>query len=313
MALGTRLAMIATILFVFTSLSRAENTKLKVLIIDGQKNHDWRVTTPILRRALADCGRFTVDIVTAPSQGGNMVAFRPEFAAYDAVISNYSGDPWPQETQGAFVDYVQSGGGFVVVHAANNAFPNWPQYNTMIGLGGWGGRDERSGPYVYFRIGKLVRDDSPGPGGHHGQQHEFQIVVREAEHPITRDMPTRWMHTQDELYDQLRGPAKKMTVLATAFSDPATSGTGRDGDRQCGVRFPGNAFPARGRSLGRHGRQSGLATPGGDRQRPDLRSRIETRVGPAPGVRAYASGSSLRVISDGRFADAATLNAQPTR
>jgi len=228
MIVESRLAIATILLFVLSSLSHAEDTKLKALIIDGQNNHDWRVTTPILRRALADCGRFTVDTVTAPSQGGNMAAFCPEFAAYDVLVSNYSGDPWPQETQAAFVDYVRSGGGFVVVHAANNAFPKWPEYNTMTGLGGWGDRDERSGPYVYFQNGKLVRDDSPGPGGHHGQQHEFQIVVREAEHPITQGMPTRWMHTQDELYDQLRGPATKMTVLATAWSDPATDGTGRD-------------------------------------------------------------------------------------
>ncbi len=228
MTTGSRFAMATLLLFVFSSSSHAENAKLKVLIIDGQNNHDWKATTPILRRALADCGRFTVDRATAPGQGKDMAAFRPEFAAYDAVVSNYNGDPWSQETKQAFVDYVQSGGGFVLVHAADNAFPNWSEYNTMIGLAGWGGRDERAGPYVYFQNGKLVRDDSPGPCGYHGQQHEFQIVVREANHPITQDMPTRWMHTQDELYDQLRGPATKMTVLATAFSDPAKSGTGRD-------------------------------------------------------------------------------------
>ena len=41
-------------------------------------------------------------------------------------------------------------------------------------------------------------------------------------------MPPRWMHTKDELYDRLRGPAKNMIVLATAFSDASTRGTGRD-------------------------------------------------------------------------------------
>ena len=62
----------------------------------------------------------------------------------------------------------------------------------MIGLGGWGGRNEKSGPYVYLDdAGKLVRDESHGSGGHHGPQHPFQIVVRDAEHPITKGMPPR--------------------------------------------------------------------------------------------------------------------------
>ncbi len=36
------------------------------------------------------------------------------------------------------------------------------------------------------------------------------------------------MHQGDELYAALRGPGRNMTVLATAHSDPANSGTGRD-------------------------------------------------------------------------------------
>jgi len=37
-----------------------------------------------------------------------------------------------------------------------------------------------------------------------------------------------WMHGGVELYARLRGPGKNMTVLATAYSDPANAGTGRD-------------------------------------------------------------------------------------
>jgi type 1 glutamine amidotransferase len=36
------------------------------------------------------------------------------------------------------------------------------------------------------------------------------------------------MHAPDELYANLRGPGKNMTVLATAYSDPKNKGTGRD-------------------------------------------------------------------------------------
>jgi type 1 glutamine amidotransferase len=81
---------------------------------------------------------------------------------------------------------------------------------------------------VYFKDDKLVRDDSPGPCGHHGPQHEFVIEVRDAEHPITKGLPAKWLHTKDELYDRLRGPAKNMHILATAYSDPKFDGTDRD-------------------------------------------------------------------------------------
>jgi len=116
----------------------------------------------------------------------------------------------------------------VVVHAANNAFGNWKEYNEIIGLGGWGGRDERSGPYVYFgENGKQVTDQSQGSGGNHGAQHPFQVIVRDANHPVTQGMPSYWLHANDELYDQLRGPAAHMTVLATAYASSDKGGSGR--------------------------------------------------------------------------------------
>ena len=32
-------------------------------------------------------------------------------------------------------------------------------------------------------------------------------------------MPKKWLHAKDELYDSLRGPAEKVKVLATAYSE----------------------------------------------------------------------------------------------
>jgi type 1 glutamine amidotransferase len=53
-------------------------------------------------------------------------------------------------------------------------------------------------------------------------------VTRAGTHPIMAGLPAKWMHAKDELYDQLRGPAQHVTVLASAFSDKATGGTGED-------------------------------------------------------------------------------------
>ncbi len=198
----------------------------KVLIVDGQNNHQWKVTTPIIQAILQSTGRFTVDVATAPAAGGDMASFKPKFSDYDVVLSNYNGDPWSAATKKAFVDYVFGGGGFVCVHAADNSFPNWAEYNQMIGVGGWGNRTEKDGPYVRWREGKFVRDTQPGRGGSHGQRHEFEVVVRDTEHPITRGIPASFLQSADELYAELRGPANNMQVLATAFSDPSTGGTG---------------------------------------------------------------------------------------
>jgi hypothetical protein len=216
------LAIVVLCLFTAGAVA-ADPPKLPVLIIDGQNNHDWKSTTPVLKDALEQSGRFTVDVTTTPSDKATpeqWAAWRPDFSKYKAVVSNYNGVLWPMQVKIAFDDYVSGGGGFVCVHAANNAFPDWPQYNRMIGLGGWGGRNEASGPYVYVKDELLVRDTEPGPGGNHGAQFEFNVDLfgAGATHPITKGLPASWKHCKDELYDKLRGPAENMTVLATATS-----------------------------------------------------------------------------------------------
>lgn len=207
---------------------RAADAPLRALIIEGQNNHGvWPKTTQMMKRYLEETRLFQVEVARTAPQGTDE-SFRPEFSRYQVVVSNYNGADWPAATQKSFIEYVRGGGGFVVVHAANNSFGNWKEYNEMIGLGGWGGRNERSGPYVYLdAAGQLVRNTDKGPGGHHGAQHPFAVVVRDAEHPITRGMPREWLHANDELYDFLRGPAENMHVLATAFASPDKGGSGR--------------------------------------------------------------------------------------
>lgn len=203
--------------------------KIKLLIVDGQNNHkNWPQTTQLMKGYLEETGLFAVDIATTNPEGGNMTGFNPAFKQYKVVLLNYNGDAWPKETRMAFEAFVKNGGGVVSVHAADNAFPDWPEFNKMIGLGGWGNRNEQSGPYVYYDdAGKLVRDQSPGVGGSHGKFHAFRIETRNTRHPITRGLPEVWMHSKDELYDRLRGPAENMEILATAYSAKEQNGTGR--------------------------------------------------------------------------------------
>jgi type 1 glutamine amidotransferase len=207
---------------------------IKALIVDGHNNHDWRATTPVLKKALQDSGLFQVDVATA---GKDVSTFKPNFASYQVVVSNYNGPDWPRATQRALVDFVKGGGGFVAVHAADNSFPDWREYNEMIGVGGWGRRNEKSGPYVRWREGKVVLDRTPGRGGSHGRMHEFLIITRDPEHPIMAGLPKKWKHVRDELYDRLRGPARNLKVLATAYSDKSTGGTGENEPMLMAVSF----------------------------------------------------------------------------
>lgn len=235
--------------------SKKKSKIIRTLIVDGQNNHDqWPKLTYMMKQYLEKTGKFSVDVQRShytwkgdefladyPLAGTeNTVAlakartdssFRPDFSQYDLVVCNFGWNaaPWPQATQAAFEQFMKKGGGLVVVHAANNSFPEWPAYNQMIGLGGWGNRTEKDGPYVYYdQEGKLVRDMQPGNAGAHGAQTEFLVTIRNPNHPITQGMPLTWMHTKDEMYTRLRGPAEQMDVLATAFSPKENKGTDRN-------------------------------------------------------------------------------------
>jgi type 1 glutamine amidotransferase len=214
------------LLAVFVAALPLHAATINALLIDGQNNHDYKSTTPHLKKILEDTRLFTVDVATAPAKGGDMKTFKPRFTDYRVIISNYNGEPWSPETQAAFVDYVRGGGGFVSVHAADNAFAQWKEYNEMIGVGGWEGRNEKSGPYLRLRDGKWTHDTNAGRGGSHGQQHPFVLDTRVPTHPIMAGLPAQWMHAKDELYDRLRGPAQNVTVLASALSTRETGGSG---------------------------------------------------------------------------------------
>jgi type 1 glutamine amidotransferase len=219
--------------------ARSIKKALQVLLIDGQNNHDtWKAGSTWMQGELEATGLFKVDIARTPEPGQVLSAFLPAFSKYDVVVSNYNGDPWPEATQKAFEHFVHQGGGFVVVHAADNAFPDWKAYNQMTGIGGWNGRTEKHGPYLYINDqGETIRDMQPGPGGHHGPRHEFVVQVREPRHPITRGMPEKWLHTRDELYDLMRGPAEQVEILLTAYSDPDMQGTGRHEPSAMTIRY----------------------------------------------------------------------------
>lgn len=249
---------------------------LRALIIDGRNNHDWRSTTDFLRATLEATNRFEVSVSTAPPlefprpprrtrrpedepalqeaialfkepQSAARKALQekwqkwsPDFSNADVVILNYNGDSWPSPVAEGFIEFVRNGGGTVLIHGANNAFRTWPEFNEMIGLG-WRPAPIGRAMKIDPDSGKpFIADDKelPGKGNSgHGSKHPFQITVRAPDHPVMTGIPKTWMHASDELYHNMRGPAKNLTVLSSAWSDPEQRGTGMHEPMTWEVRF----------------------------------------------------------------------------
>jgi hypothetical protein len=209
--------------------------EIEVLIVDGETAgewHRWRETTPVLVKLLSETGLFRVAVRTLVASDP-VDATTLDLDGYDVVVLNYDApdERWDLGAKRAFLDFAARGGGVVVYHGANNGFPGWDDYNDLIGLGGWRGRDESAGVYCYVDDGgKVVRDD-PGPTGSHGRRVPFAVATRDAAHPVMSGLPELWMHHADELYGHLRGPraaVERMCILATAYSPGSNDGTERD-------------------------------------------------------------------------------------
>lgn len=215
LVVSTLLAMV----IVPSSVSAAE-TKIRVLIVDGCSNHDWRLTTRCIRAILEPTGIFEVSVSTAPPTAASpgWTEWRPRFRDFDVVIQTYNdlggGAPWPPEVRTDFESFVREGGGVYVWHAGNNAFPDWPDYNRIIGLG-W--RKKAQGVALQVDDNeKLVRIPS-GEGLDTGHGARFDaLVVRLGEHPIHQGMPRRWKASNIEVYNYPRGTAEEVEVLSYA-------------------------------------------------------------------------------------------------
>lgn len=210
-----------------SNTDNSDSKKLEVLIITGQNNHYWQGSSKVIEGIFNNSELFNATVIISPEKGKDISNFKPSFDGYDLICLDYNGDSWPEETKINFVNFVKNGGGLVLFHASDNSFSDWEEYNRMIGVGGWGGRTEKNGPILYWENGEIKKDKSEGNGGAHGQQLEFVVYTRMPEHPIMKGLPESWLHTQDELYHSLRGPAKKIHVLATAEQDKEDGGSGR--------------------------------------------------------------------------------------
>jgi type 1 glutamine amidotransferase len=218
--------LVTSLVCAFAPPSVAAERPITVLIVDGLSNHDWKLTTALIRGMLEPTGLFAVTVSTAPptKDAPEWATWRPRFTDYDVVIQTYNdlggGAPWPKAVQQDFEAYVRGGGGVYVWHGGNNAFPDWPAYNEMIGLG-WRKKDFGVAMTVGSE-GALTRIPAgEGPDTGHGARVDT-VVRRIGEHPIHKGLPRAWKTPDIEVYYYARGPARNIDVLSYGF-DPRTT------------------------------------------------------------------------------------------
>ena len=205
---------------------QAEGT-IKVLMIEGVSNHDWRHRSDIIRTILDKEGSFDITMTITPSVVDDPAwdSWRPNFSEYDVVMSGYNNlgrnkPSWPKEVQQAFERYLQAGGGFYVYHEANNAFKGWPEYNKMIGLG-W--RNAKFGKAIVITPDGSLQYIAAGKGKNTGHGPRANtLLTRMNNHPIHSGLPDKWMAADLEVYRYARGPAENVTVMSYA-TDAVTS------------------------------------------------------------------------------------------
>jgi type 1 glutamine amidotransferase len=172
---------------------------IRALILTGENNHNWRYTSRVHEETLESSGRFDVDIADDAAAALSDAA---KLGGYQVLVLDYNGKPWGELAQSNFVKAVEGGAGLVVIHAANNAFAGWGPYESMVGL--------------------LWRE-----GTGHGEFHTFDVEYVSKAHPVTRGMADMKAHP-DELYHDLKNPqGAAFEVLAEAFSDTKTGGSGK--------------------------------------------------------------------------------------
>jgi hypothetical protein len=204
------------LLTVFGARACAAQPKIQALILSGRSNHDWRTTTPQLKKLLEQTGRFDVRVneETAACSSESL-------APYQVIVVDYHGPRWAPACEKAIEDFVRGGKGLVGVHGAIYGFgkleilgdghrptgtfqPPWTEYARMLG-GSW--------------------PEPPQPN-YHGQRHIYEVKLLPKNHPITAGLPASFRHN-DELYHKIT-TAPGIEVLATAFDDPKMGGSGRD-------------------------------------------------------------------------------------
>jgi type 1 glutamine amidotransferase len=132
-------------------------------------------------RNLGAANGFTVEVTDDPAriEATALTRFRV------VVFLSTTGDPLDPAQQAALRRWVERGGGWVGVHAAADAFYDWPWYGELVGA-----RFKR-----------------------HPAVQRATVRVTDRDHPSTRSLPATWTRA-DEWYEFRDNPRGRAQVLA---------------------------------------------------------------------------------------------------
>lgn len=222
-----KIFIIPIIIFLFFGLflQAQENKKIDVLILQLFDSHDIKLQANVYEQVLNATGSYDIEVIIA-SKGQTWNDLDIDFTDYQLIVSSYLGQNMPPKIKTQFEEYITNGGNLVILHQGVLSEESWGTFHEMIGLGWY---KANAGKHIYWddEQKKWIRTpEYHGVGPGHGKQYEFVINVRNEDHPIMRGMPISWMHGMDEFYHGLRGPAKNIELLASAFSEKHTWGSG---------------------------------------------------------------------------------------
>ncbi len=175
------IAFLIVLIFAPVAISNQKNTTLshhvpiKVLILSGRNNHEWKKTTPILNRIFTD----TKNFITVVTEKPDTLTYAT-LKNFRLVISNWNswpdnniriGDKWEKD----FEKFVNSGGGLLSFHAGASSFYDWSFYH-QAGIGRWGKET------------------------HHGARTKGYVYGMDQTHPISKGMAPFFI--MDEIWEK---------------------------------------------------------------------------------------------------------------
>lgn len=173
---------------------RNENPKVLIFSMTAGYHHECIAVGNAAIRKLCNSHNIDVDTTTNPTLFNDS-----DLAKYSAIIFfNTTGDVLDAEQEAAFERYIQSGRGYVGVHAASDTEYEWNWYGKLAG--------------AYFTS--------------HPKIQEAKFIVEDADFVATNFLPNEWIRT-DELYN-LKMVNPNVNVILTI--DERTYEGGTNGD-----------------------------------------------------------------------------------
>ncbi len=183
------LVLISTLAFSNAAFAKA---KIRVLLLSGDdvSAHNWQQIADATKQVLLASDKF--EVTTAEQ----LTALESDTLTKDfdlIFITRYNRQGTLSDKGKAnLLQFVKSGKGLALSHLASASFPEWTEFQTMVG-----------------------RHWVMGASGH-GPRSIIKATITPAKSPITKGIAD--FETDDELYAKLQGDAQ-ITVLVTADSD----------------------------------------------------------------------------------------------